>query len=269
MKEFVTVEGKITRLMYLAPTGKARLEVFRNYQQALDGAGFKKIFTCEKESGCGDLYFAWADDGPFNGFLRTEGGVPRPDGKGAQSINRGVIAGGRFLYGTLSQGGRDLHFLVYNSVAENDVTDTTATYIEIVEPKAMQTGQVSVDAKAMQAGLLASGKIALYGIFFDTGKAEVKAESKAQLDEMAKLLQGQPNLKVYIVGHTDNQGQLDANIALSQQRAQSVVTVLTAAPYKVDPKRLIAKGVANLVPIVSNDADTGRSKNRRVELVVQ
>lgn len=269
MKEFVTVEGKITRLIYLAPTGKARLEVFRNYQQALESAGFKKIFTCEKEKGCSDLFFAWSNDGPFKALDFSEGGIPRPDGKGAQSINRGVVAEGRFLYGTLNQGGRDLHILVYSSVAENDVTDTTATYIEIVEPKAMQTGQVSIDSKAMQAGLLASGKIALYGIFFDTGKAEVKGESKAQLDEMAKLLQGQPNLKVYIVGHTDNQGQLDANIALSQQRAQSVVAVLTAAPYKVDPKRLVAKGVANLAPVASNDADSGRSKNRRVELVVQ
>ena len=269
MKEFVSVEGKVTRLIYLAPTGKARLEVFRNYQQALEGAGLKVIFMCEKEKGCTDLFFAWSDNGPFKGIAMSKGSISRPDAKGAQTINNGVISGGRFLYGTLNQGGRDLHILVYSSVAEDDVTDTTATYIEIVEPKAMQTGQVSVDAKAMQAGLLASGKIALYGIFFDTGKAEVKAESKAQLDEMAKLLQGQPNLKVYIVGHTDNQGQLDANIALSQQRAQSVVAVLTAAPYKVDPKRLIAKGVANLAPVASNDADTGRGKNRRVELVVQ
>ena len=126
----------------------------------------------------------------------------------------------------------------------------------------MQTGQVSVDAKAMQVGLLASGKIALYGIFFDTGNAEGKAESKGQLDEIAKLLRGQPNLKVYIAGHTDNQGQLDSNIALSPQRAQSVVAVPTVAPYKVDPKRLIAKGVANLAPVTSNDAD--RSEERRV-----
>lgn len=65
MKEFVTVDGKIMRLIYLAQTGRARLEVFRSYQQAFDGAGFKKIVTCEKENGCSDLYFAWADDGPY------------------------------------------------------------------------------------------------------------------------------------------------------------------------------------------------------------
>jgi OmpA-OmpF porin, OOP family len=116
--------------------------------------------------------------------------------------------------------------------------------------------------------LQADGKIALYGLFFDTGKAEVKAESKPQLDEMAKLLQGQPALKVYIVGHTDSQGGLEANLALSQQRAQAVVAALAGA-YKVDAKRLQARGVASLAPVASNANDAGRARNRRVELVIQ
>jgi len=133
----------------------------------------------------------------------------------------------------------------------------------------MQTGQVTVDAKKLQSGLEADGKVALYGLFFDTGKADIKPESKAQLDEMAKLLQAQPALKVFIVGHTDNVGAFDANRALSLKRAEAVVAALTAAPHKIDAKRLMAIGSANTAPVASNAEEAGRARNRRVELVAQ
>ncbi|MDR3371254.1 OmpA family protein [Rhodoferax sp.] len=132
----------------------------------------------------------------------------------------------------------------------------------------MLGGQVTVDAAALKKGLQSDGKIALYGIYFDTAKAVLKAESKAQLDEIAKLLRQQPALKVYLVGHTDSEGGLDANLALSQQRAQAVADALIRQ-YQIDGKRLLARGVANLAPVASNDADAGRARNRRVELVVQ
>lgn len=116
-------------------------------------------------------------------------------------------------------------------------------------------------------GLAADGKIALYGIYFDTGKAEVKPASKTQVAEIAKLLKAQPALKVVLVGHTDNQGALDANLALSQQRAQAVAEAL-AKGHQIDAKRRAARGVASLAPVASNAAEEGRAKNRRVELVV-
>jgi len=74
---------------------------------------------------------------------------------------------------------------------------------------------------------------------------------------------------VFIVGHTDNVGTLDANQALSQARAQAVVAALAAAPYAVDPKRLLARGVANVAPVASNTDEAGRARNRRVEMVLQ
>ena len=132
----------------------------------------------------------------------------------------------------------------------------------------MATGQVTVDAKAMAQGLQAEGKMALYGIYFDTGKSELEPESKAQLDEIAKLLQGNTALRVFIVGHTDNQGALDTNLALSRARAQAVVDALVKT-YKVDGKRLGAAGLADYSPAASNGADPGRAKSRRVEMVLQ
>jgi len=132
----------------------------------------------------------------------------------------------------------------------------------------METGNVVVSTDRLQKGLADEGKIALYGIYFDTGRAEVKPESKGQLDEMAKLLNADKSLKVVIVGHTDNQGSADTNVALSQRRADAVVAALVST-YKVDASRLRARGVASFAPVATNRTEVGRAKNRRVELVEQ
>jgi OmpA-OmpF porin, OOP family len=154
-------------------------------------------------------------------------------------------------------------------VAEpNSIWEATTVNIVVVEPAAMQTGNVTASLEQMRSGLQAEGKIALYGLFFDTGKADVKPESKPQLEEMAKLLKADPGLRVFIVGHTDNQGTLDLNVALSQRRAEAVAAALVAQ-HGIDAKRLIARGVANVSPLASNVGEPGRAKNRRVELVAQ
>ena len=84
---------------------------------------------------------------------------------------------------------------------------------------------------------------------------------------MARLLRSQPALKVFIVGHTDNAGGFDANLALSAARAQAVVAALSRAG--INPQRLAAKGLANLAPVASNAEEAGRTRNRRVEMVLQ
>lgn len=266
LKDRLEVEGKVTRLVYLAPPGKTPLEVFRNHEQALTAAGFKKRFACESD--CADLYFAWTKTVDlYAGMTWTKGAIPG-EGNSSFSFTSALKFDGRLWTGTLSRGGQDVHVLLYTSSAAAPSTRIAATYLEFVEPKAMPTGQVTVDANAMQGALQAEGKVALYGIYFDTGKAQVKPESKAQLDEMARLLQAQPALKVYIVGHTDNHGALESNLALSEKRAAAVVAALTGS-YRIDAKRLLPRGVASLAPVAGNTSDEGRARNRRVELVAQ
>jgi OOP family OmpA-OmpF porin len=268
----VLAEGKLTRLFYLGPPGKTALEIFRNQQQALTAAGFKPRFSCELKA-CHDAYFSLDKHARGKTMDWVNGSIYGVKGsfKGSRwSLPMALSADeGRMLVGTLTRGGATLDILLYTSLAENQYTDRAATYIEIVEPKAMPTGQVMVDANAITAGLKADGRIALTGLFFDTGKTELKPESKAQLDAMAELLKGQPALKAFIVGHTDNVGSFDTNEKLSLARAQAVVAALSVAPYKVDAKRLAAKGLANLAPVAGNGDETGRAKNRRVELVAQ
>lgn len=268
----VQAEGKVTRLFYLGPPGKTPLEIFRNQQQALMAAGFKPRFSCELKP-CADAYFALDKSarGKTMDWVKGDLYGVRGSFKGSRwSLPMAITHDeARILAGTLSRGGSTLQILVYTSLAANEYTDRTASYVEIVEPKAMPTGQVTVDANAIAAGLKADGRIALTGLFFDTGKTDLKPESKAQLEAMAELLKSQPALKAWIVGHTDNVGGFEANEKLSLARAQAVVAALTAVPYKVDAKRLAPRGLASLAPVAGNVDDAGRAKNRRVELVAQ
>jgi OOP family OmpA-OmpF porin len=139
--------------------------------------------------------------------------------------------------------------------------------LHICEEKTM-TQEVTADAKSMAQDISTTGKVAIYGIFFDFNKADIKPESEPTLKEIAALLKQNTKLNLYVVGHTDNVGTLAANMDLSQRRAEAVVQVL-ASKYGVDVKRLKAQGVGPLCPVVSNKTEEGRAKNRRVELVEQ
>ena len=139
--------------------------------------------------------------------------------------------------------------------------------VTIVEKAAMEQ-HVIADAAAFSNNIKSTGHTAIYGIYFDTGKAEIKPESDAALEEISKLMKSDPALKVNVVGHTDTVGGIDSNMKLSQARADAVVKAL-AGKYGIAATRLKAYGVASLAPVASNDAEEGRAKNRRVELVKQ
>jgi len=135
----------------------------------------------------------------------------------------------------------------------------------IVEKQAMQQ-DVTVDASAMARDIGETGRVAIYGIHFDTGKSELKPDSAPAIDEIAKLLKQKPELKVYVVGHTDMVADLATNLALSQARAQAVVKALVGQ-QGIAAARLIAFGAGPYAPVASNKTEEGRARNRRVELV--
>jgi outer membrane protein OmpA-like peptidoglycan-associated protein len=153
-------------------------------------------------------------------------------------------------------------------VAQAGEHQPTGILLQIIEAQAMTAGQVSVDAKAMSQGLSRQGHIALYGIHFATDSADLAADSDATLGQMAQLLKVEASLKVFIVGHTDNTGELNHNLALSQKRAEAVARALTTR-YGITSQRVAAKGMASYAPVASNRDEAGRSQNRRVELVAQ
>jgi outer membrane protein OmpA-like peptidoglycan-associated protein len=139
--------------------------------------------------------------------------------------------------------------------------------LNIVEKEVMKQ-EIVADANAMGNDINNTGHVSVYGIFFDTGKAEIKPESDEAIAQISILLKNNESLKLYVVGHTDNVGTIDANMKLSKDRADAVVNSLITK-YGIPSLRLKSYGVASLVPVSSNDTEEGRSKNRRVELVKQ
>ena len=122
------------------------------------------------------------------------------------------------------------------------------------------------DATLLAQKIGLAGKVAVYGIFFDTNRALVKPESEPALAEIEKLLDSNAEMKIYVVEHTDTVGDFDYNMDLSRRRAEAVVEVLVSK-HGIDRGRLAPHGVGPLVPASSNRTDDGRARNRRVELV--
>lgn len=235
MPKSLHLEGKITRIVYTNPEGRSPLEIYRNYESALKRAGFETVFTCTGDA-CGIARFHmtndWADLWYGAGHYQFSGKLARPEGD---------------LYVSLHVGSGTSNF-------------------DIIEVKPMEGGLVTVNAAALAGDIGKLGHAAVYGILFDTGKADVKPESAPALQEIGKLLQQDPKLKLYIVGHTDSVGELQLNMDLSRHRADSVIKALTTT-YGVAADRLLAYGDGPLAPVASNKDEAGRAKNRRVELV--
>jgi len=142
--------------------------------------------------------------------------------------------------------------------------DTAQTLVIAEQPLKQTVGFVTADA--MQSALASAGHVALY-INFDTDKATIRPDGKPVVDEIVKLMNQDPSLKLTIEGHTDNSGDAKHNKTLSQQRADAVMGNLMAAGIAKD--RLNAVGMGDTKPLVDNKDEAGRAKNRRVELVKQ
>ena len=253
--------GKVTRIAYVAPSGKTTAEIIANYASALAKAGFGTFFRCEsgqEEHGCGGMNFSQAYVAPL---LNSN---PSDRNQLISSLYA-VDGDARYIGVELKRPNNTIDVGV---MAVKNGDDPAGILVTVVEKSNMPTDQVTVDADAMSKGLAADGKIALYGLTFDTDSAKLTAASDPTLKQMSDLLHKQPNLKVYIVGHTDDSGTLAHNLTLSQQRAESVVKALTTT-YGIAANRLAAKGLASYAPVASNHSDAGKAKNRRVELVEQ
>jgi OOP family OmpA-OmpF porin len=143
--------------------------------------------------------------------------------------------------------------------------DAGSYQVWIVEEAEMEQ-DIVVDANAMLNDINSKGSVALYGIYFDFDKSDVKPESDPTLKEIAKLLSENPKLNLFVVGHTDNVGNFDYNMKLSESRAKAVVKELVSK-YNIDKKRLTPAGVGPLCPVTTNDTEEGKATNRRVELI--
>ena len=257
------LEGPRTRILYLAPPERTSLEVYRNYRNALQKQGFATIYECSGDD-CG----VQIEDAIY--FDSKERQI-KSNQVSQYAFTMGV-EDPRLWVGKLDRREGPLWVLVFagysGNSADSRAGNRVSVLVDVVDKGNMEQRMVTVNAKEMETNIGRDGRQVIYGILFDFDKADIKPESKAQLDQMAALMKANPALKVHIVGHTDNRGAIDHNLALSQRRAEAVVRAL-ATQYGIPAARMVARGLGPFAPVATNDTEDGRAKNRRVEIVKQ
>ena len=270
----VAKSGQRTMLAYVTPSGRSPLEVLRNYQASLKAAGFASLYECEEDAcGAADAFtggnnFNFANTLFKDRIYSTERSAAHVCAAGAQ------ITGFRYALMDNPTSGETVAVLTWRPLIKgyalpcpDAMEANTSALVFRVQAKAMEEKMTTVSVGEMTTQLNANGKVAIYGILFDSAKADIKPESKASLDEIAKLMKATPALKLHVVGHTDNAGGLEGNFDLSKRRAGAVKDALVKQ-YAIPADRLTANGVSYLAPVSTNTTDAGRAKNRRVELVL-
>jgi OmpA-OmpF porin, OOP family len=266
-----TLEGKRTRIIYLLPPGRTPLEALRGYEQTLLAQGASKRFECAAET-CGGEPSGNSDDGG-----------------GEQNVAMKLWPGNRIAvedfnnrYCAQTMDIADQHFgafelpgkayvMVHAYLGKDDLyckvfNDRVITVIDALELAPREEKMVTVSASEMNTAISNTGRVAIYGILFDSGSSVIKPPSQAALAQIAALLTQNPAMKLHVVGHTDNQVTLENNFVLSKARAAAIAAALSSQ-FAIAATRLTANGVSSLAPVASNADEAGRAKNRRVELV--
>lgn len=249
--EWLTAEGRRTEIRYALPDDRSSLEVIRNFEASLKARGMAVVFSCSDANCLGgalrDLYLLGEQLDPTN------------------PVSTSYAQHARYLLAMRERGdGTD-----YVSILVGEDQQYRSAFVEVLESKAMEEGKITrVTAEDMQSAFARGASVSLYGIRFDFDKASLRPESRAALDEIARLLGAQPGLRLKVVGHTDNRGSAEYNQDLSQRRAIAVASALVQ-DYGIAPARLAPEGAGMTRPVAPNDTDDARARNRRVELVAQ
>jgi len=250
------LEGKITRILYVSPEGRSSLEVYKNYERSLKKSGFEEVYSCKSKDGSGCGYYL-LDQPTFQPPL-VEYAYKGRDYRYVsmkKSSPEGDVYASLMVY-------------IYNFDFFRSRYGRAMVQLDVIEIAPLDDAQMEViTAESISKEISEQGRIALYGIYFDTDKAEIKPASDAALAEIVKALKSDGKLKLHVVGHTDNTGSFNYNMVLSKRRANAVVAALIARG--IDAGRLTPNGVSSLAPVASNTSEEGRVKNRRVELVAQ
>lgn len=243
-----TAEGELLQTTYrLNSVSNSAQAVLDAITDDLTEAGYKSLYDCDGKA-CGPTFtqaspgYRQAPD-QFNMANTTQY---------YRAFRKPGALGGRYVAVQVAQAGADA---------------SLAIQVDVVQAKPRVVGAITVNAAQMAHKLQTQGRVALYGLFFATDSAEIKPASRSTLGEIAKLMKQKPDLKLLVVGHTDNQGTFEYNLKLSKQRAHAVVDALVSK-YAIDPQRLKPWGVSYAAPTSSNGNAIGRSHNRRVELVI-
>lgn len=273
--ESLNVVGARTRNVYLLKPGVPPFAAARAYEDSLTNQGAELVYTCSGDDCGGRSGFA----GGIGGNLMSLAYYVWPDSRIVDDKNSaGMCAQTGYIKNQEYRLFRDetkdttvsIHAYTLNpsqfSDCNKNFTQLTAVAVDVIAPDTAPIELTTVTSDEMQSEISSTGKIALYGINFDSGTDSLRADSADTIDQIAALLKSDGALRLLIVGHTDAQGSFDFNKDLSERRAGSVVRALIER-HGIAKDRLFPVGVSFASPVATNDTEDGRAQNRRVELV--
>lgn len=227
--------------------GQTNYQLLKSLTDQLTGEGYQPVFQCQAVS-CGGYDFRFA--------------------VGKFSAPELFVDLGSFQYATLRKDKNIIGLLVSHSGADGFVQISRTAETDTVAKAPTATPAPSPPPlTGLVATLLERGHVVLTDVRFATGSSTLAKGPNTQLSQLAQFLSDRPKARLALVGHTDAQGQLDTNVALSRKRAASVRNALIKE-YGISAARLQAEGVGYLSPLTTNLSPEGREANRRVEAVL-
>lgn len=248
--------GEVTRQAWqIDASGLSTLQLLTPLREQLLVAGFEVVFECNTDQ-CGGFDFRFGIDTIGAPEMYVDLGDYR------YLSARSETSDGPEFVGLLVSRTSLTGFLQITRIGpqtEADALTTTAL------PPVRATPVTAPGDFA--ARIEADGRVILADLTFETGSAQLGPGPFAALQDLADYLLENPGRRVALVGHTDSQGGLDANIALSKRRAGSVLERLVS-DYSIPRNQLQAEGMGYLSPLASNLTAEGREFNRRVEVII-
>lgn len=253
-----SIEGEVRRSAWrIGSSGLTTLQVLAPLRAQLEAGGYTTALDCDQIT-CGGFDFRFAVEV-----------LPAPD----MYVN---IRAYRFM--SAYMGAAPAPSEVVTLLVS---TSATAAYIQIIQAGDLDGNQVSIETQAavptsvpsaiqstsLDSSLLRKGSVVLSDLDFATGTSDLSEGSFPVLQELAAFFKARDDIRLVLVGHTDSDGALDFNIALSKRRAASVRQRLLDE-YGLDESRIFAEGNGYLSPLRTNLDAEGRKANRRVEAIV-
>lgn len=246
----VAAEGTLTRAAWRIPgSGITTLQMLRPLREQLRNAGFVPVYEC-KDTACGGFDFRFGLD------------LLPPPSMQVNLLDFRYFAARKddaFVAVMISRTG-GAGYIAIDRVGSGAAPEAQTS----AAPIRTETVAAPTD---ISGGLESIGRVVLGDLAFETGSAQLADGAYGSLADLAAYLNANPTLKIALVGHTDSEGSLNGNIALSKRRAGAVLERLVSA-HDIPRRQLSAEGNGFLSPIANNLQAEGREANRRVEAIV-
>ena len=259
-RNFLEVAGRVRTIFYKAPGEWTALQVFRNYEKAIQDKKFEILYSMTDRRAS-----KWYSTDTYN-FHNDK----FEDRQGDSIRAFGISPKDLYYLAARSPQGAVIALMVgqrQESRRGSEYDNIPLVHLEIIEPEQVETGLVTATAQEHAQNIVAKGSTSLPSdVLFDVDKAVLKPEANQALAEAARFMTENSQLRLLIVGHTDITGSLSHNADLSLRRAQAVRQALVGR-YGISASRLESHGAGALAPVATNSSEEGRQLNRRVEFV--